>query len=87
MSLNFWKPGATGPGSNLDRDSQTEENVLTSAPFYSSSSYSLQSIQAQREHLPIFKHRERRFASLYHNTHLFFQVTNYYIPLKNMVST
>lgn len=65
MSLNFWKPGATGPGSNLDRDSQTEENVLTSAPFYSSSSYSL---QTQREQLPIFKHRECHFTSSYHST-------------------
>ncbi|CAA7270169.1 unnamed protein product [Cyclocybe aegerita] len=50
MSLVFWKPGTVGPGSNLDRASETEENVIPSAP---NNSYS------QRERLPIFKHREK----------------------------
>ena len=50
-SLQFWKPGTVGPGSNLDRASQTEEFIVPSAP--SSSSLSLQSA---RERLPIFKH-------------------------------
>ena len=49
--LNFWKPGTTGPGSTLDRATEAEGNVVQSAPSYSSS------IQAQRERLPIFKHR------------------------------
>ncbi|KAE9406974.1 P-loop containing nucleoside triphosphate hydrolase protein [Gymnopus androsaceus JB14] len=54
MSLKFWKPGTAGPGSSLDRDTQTEENVVQSAPAYASLS-----IQSQRERLPIFKHREK----------------------------
>ncbi|KZT20242.1 P-loop containing nucleoside triphosphate hydrolase protein [Neolentinus lepideus HHB14362 ss-1] len=52
--LTFWKPGTVGPGSNLDRASETEENIVSYAP-----SSSLLSIQAQRERLPIFKHREK----------------------------
>ncbi|KAJ3794088.1 Asp-Glu-Ala-His box polypeptide 35 [Lentinula aff. detonsa] len=54
MSLKFWKPGTAGPGSSLDRDTQTEENVVQCAPAYSSLS-----IQSQRERLPIYKHREK----------------------------
>ncbi|EIN07584.1 P-loop containing nucleoside triphosphate hydrolase protein [Punctularia strigosozonata HHB-11173 SS5] len=54
MSLQFWKPGTVGPGSSLDRATETEENVIQSAPL--SGAYS---IQAQRERLPIFKHREK----------------------------
>ncbi|KAJ4482549.1 P-loop containing nucleoside triphosphate hydrolase protein [Lentinula aciculospora] len=54
MSLKFWKPGTSGPGSSLDRDSQIEENVVQSAPAYSSLS-----IQSQRERLPIYKHRDK----------------------------
>lgn len=49
--LQFWKPGTVGPGSNLDRATETEENVVQSAPISS-----LLSIQAARERLPIFKH-------------------------------
>ncbi|KAG6845049.1 hypothetical protein H0H87_001386 [Tephrocybe sp. NHM501043] len=48
MSLKFWKPGTAGPGSNLDRATEVEGNVVPSAPAYS-----------QRERLPIFKHREK----------------------------
>ncbi|KAF8078213.1 P-loop containing nucleoside triphosphate hydrolase protein [Lyophyllum atratum] len=54
MSLKFWKPGTAGPGSNLDRDTEVEGNLVPSAPVYSSLS-----IQSQRERLPIFKHRQR----------------------------
>ena len=50
-SLQFWKPGTAGPGSNLDRATETEENVVPSAPTSSSLS-----LQAARERLPIFKH-------------------------------
>ncbi|KAH7921480.1 P-loop containing nucleoside triphosphate hydrolase protein [Leucogyrophana mollusca] len=49
-SLPFWKPGTSGPGSSLDRAAQAEGNVVQSAP-------SSLSIQAQRERLPISKHR------------------------------
>ncbi|KAG6861898.1 hypothetical protein C0995_010604 [Termitomyces sp. Mi166 len=48
MSLKFWKPGTVGPGSTLDRATEVEGNVVPSAPAYS-----------HREHLPIFKHREK----------------------------
>jgi ATP-dependent RNA helicase DDX35 len=54
MALRFWKPGAIGPGSSLDRTSEAEGNIVPSAP-----SYANLSIQAQREVLPIFKHREK----------------------------
>ncbi|KAF9002008.1 P-loop containing nucleoside triphosphate hydrolase protein [Cyathus striatus] len=54
MSLKFWKPGTAGPGSSLDRASENEGNVVSSAPTYTSLS-----IQSQRECLPIFKHREK----------------------------
>ncbi|KAF5387011.1 hypothetical protein D9615_001754 [Tricholomella constricta] len=54
MSLKFWKPGTAGPGSNLDRATEVEGNVVPSAPLYASLS-----IQSQRERLPIFKHREK----------------------------
>ena len=49
--MQFWKPGALGPGSLLDRASETEDVVLSSAPI--STAFSL---QAQRQKLPIFKH-------------------------------
>ncbi|GLB35219.1 putative helicase associated domain (HA2) Add an annotation [Lyophyllum shimeji] len=54
MSLKFWKPGTAGPGSNLDRATEVEGNLVPSAPLYSSLS-----IQSQRERLPIFKHRQK----------------------------
>ncbi|KAJ8475122.1 hypothetical protein ONZ51_g6754 [Trametes cubensis] len=53
-SLQFWKPGTAGPGSNLDRATETEENIVPSAPTSSSLS-----LQAARERLPIFKHRQK----------------------------
>ncbi|SJL00130.1 related to Probable ATP-dependent RNA helicase DHX35 [Armillaria ostoyae] len=54
MSLKFWKPGTTEPGSALDRGTEAEGNVVGS-----SSQYSSLSVQSQRERLPIFKHREK----------------------------
>ncbi|KAI0928126.1 hypothetical protein AcW2_004237 [Taiwanofungus camphoratus] len=53
-SLQFWKPGTVGPGSTLDRATETEENFIQSAPLST-----LLSIQSARERLPIFKHREK----------------------------
>ncbi|KDQ59389.1 hypothetical protein JAAARDRAFT_32950 [Jaapia argillacea MUCL 33604] len=53
-SLTFWKPGTAGPGSTLDRATETEDQIVPSAPVSSALS-----IQAQRERLPIFKHREK----------------------------
>lgn len=50
-SLQFWKPGTQGPGSSLDRATESEETIVHALP--SSSSLG---IQAQRERLPIFKH-------------------------------
>ncbi|KAI0362815.1 P-loop containing nucleoside triphosphate hydrolase protein [Trametes cingulata] len=53
-SLHFWKPGTVGPGSNLDRATVTEEHIVPSAPTSSSLS-----LQAARERLPIYKHRDK----------------------------
>lgn len=53
MSL-FWKPGTVAPGSYLDRGADNNL-VLSSQPAFSSLS-----ITAQRERLPIFKHRTIR---------------------------
>lgn len=57
-SLQFWKPGTAGPGSTLDRATETEENVVQSAPTSSSLS-----LQAARERLPIFKHSSCRLCA------------------------
>ncbi|KAH9966510.1 P-loop containing nucleoside triphosphate hydrolase protein [Russula dissimulans] len=52
-ALQFWKPGTLGPGSSLDRTSGEEDGFVQSAiPLQA------QSIQAQRERLPIAKHKE-----------------------------
>ncbi|KAI5124003.1 hypothetical protein M0805_003835 [Coniferiporia weirii] len=51
-ALQFWKPGTQKPGSSVDRASETEDVIIPSAPGSSSLD-----IQAQREQLPIFKHR------------------------------
>lgn len=55
MALQFWKPGTTGPGSSLDRES--EDVVLSSA-------MPSMGFQRQKELLPIFKHSERRAFDL-----------------------
>lgn len=52
MALQFWKPGTLGPGSSLDRASETEGHVIPSLP----SGGQQYGIQDQRERLPIFKH-------------------------------
>ncbi|CAL1703850.1 unnamed protein product [Somion occarium] len=53
-SLQFWKPGTVGPGSTLDRATEAEGSVISSAPIGAAVS-----IQAARERLPIFKHKEK----------------------------
>ncbi|KAG9122768.1 hypothetical protein FRC07_000710 [Ceratobasidium sp. 392] len=53
-ALQFWRPGASAPGSTLDRATQNEDNIIHSAPAASNLG-----IQGQRERLPIFKHREK----------------------------
>ncbi|KIY68203.1 P-loop containing nucleoside triphosphate hydrolase protein [Cylindrobasidium torrendii FP15055 ss-10] len=50
MSLKFWKPGTAEPGSNLDRATANEGNIVSSSPY---------SLSSQRERLPIYKHREK----------------------------
>ncbi|KAG8986429.1 hypothetical protein FRB90_004001 [Tulasnella sp. 427] len=57
MALQFWKPGTVAPGSSLDRATEAEGHVLQSAPLAAAGG-----IQAQRERLPIFKHRESRIS-------------------------
>ncbi|KAJ7632324.1 P-loop containing nucleoside triphosphate hydrolase protein [Roridomyces roridus] len=54
MSLQFWKPGTSAPGSSLDR----ETDDLSIQPAVPSAVQGL-SIQSQRERLPIFKHRDK----------------------------
>lgn len=51
-SLQFWKPGTQGPGSSLDRATESEEVII-----HASLGSPALSIQAQRERLPIYKHR------------------------------
>ncbi|KIK45926.1 hypothetical protein CY34DRAFT_801085 [Suillus luteus UH-Slu-Lm8-n1] len=53
-TLTFWKPGTAGPGSTLDRATEEEGNVVQSAPSHGSLS-----VQAQRERLPIWRHRQK----------------------------
>ncbi|CAE7066938.1 unnamed protein product [Rhizoctonia solani] len=53
-TMQFWKPGTYTAGSTLDRATQAEDTVIHSAPASSNLG-----IQAQRERLPIFKHREK----------------------------
>lgn len=50
-SLQFWKPGTLGPGSSLDRTSDEDGGLLPSVIPPQA-----QSIQAQRDRLPIAKH-------------------------------
>lgn len=59
MALQFWKPGTTGPGSSVDRATETEDNIVPSNP--TPATYS---IQGARERLPIFKHRKRRHLNI-----------------------
>ncbi|KAJ7231444.1 pre-mRNA splicing factor [Mycena haematopus] len=57
MSMQFWKPGTTAPGSSLDRETEAEDYAVPSA-------ISSLSIQSQRERLPIFKHRDKLLYSI-----------------------
>jgi len=50
-TLQFWKPGTLGPGSSLDRTSGEDDGLIPSAVPPQA-----QSIQAQRDRLPIAKH-------------------------------
>lgn len=54
-ALQFWKPGTAAPGSTLDRESEAEGSLLSSAP---ATSLNL-SLTSQRTRLPIYKHREK----------------------------
>ncbi|OCF39888.1 ATP-dependent RNA helicase DDX35 [Kwoniella heveanensis CBS 569] len=54
--LQFWKPGTAAPGSSLDRESESEGSLLPSA---GSSQNAHMSLEAQRQKLPIYKHREK----------------------------
>lgn len=55
--LQFWKPGTAGPGSTLDRESESEGSLL-SGPITNNVNASL-SLASQRTRLPIYKHREK----------------------------
>lgn len=56
-NMQFWKPGTVAPGSSLDRATETEENVLSSAP-----STAAISVQSARERLPIHQHSTSDFS-------------------------
>ncbi|OWZ35392.1 ATP-dependent RNA helicase DDX35 [Cryptococcus neoformans AD2-60a] len=53
--LQFWKPGTAAPGSSLDRESEKDGSLL---PVNTSQNAHL-SLDAQRQRLPIYKHREK----------------------------
>ncbi|EIW69555.1 ATP-dependent RNA helicase DDX35 [Tremella mesenterica] len=55
MPPQFWKPGTAAPGSSLDRDTETEGSLL---PSLNPQTAHL-SLDAQRQRLPIYKHREK----------------------------
>src|SRR4051794_4845839 len=50
--MQFWKPGTTAPGSSLDRATESEGALLSSAPV----STAFVGLQQQRERLPIFQY-------------------------------
>ncbi|KIR58628.1 ATP-dependent RNA helicase DDX35 [Cryptococcus bacillisporus CA1873] len=52
--LQFWKPGTAAPGSSLDRESEKDGSL----PVNTSQNAHL-SLDAQRQRLPIYKHREK----------------------------
>lgn len=49
--MQFWRPGTQAPGSTLDRESEAESSVVAHNRFANLG------LQAQRERLPIFRHR------------------------------
>ncbi|TFK72582.1 P-loop containing nucleoside triphosphate hydrolase protein [Pluteus cervinus] len=60
MALRFWKPGTAGPGSSLDRATESEGNIVSASP----AGISQLSVQSQRERLPIAKHRQKLLYSV-----------------------
>lgn len=79
--MQFWKPGTQGPGSTVDRATESEDVIVPSAPASAALG-----IQAQREQLPIFKHSKlirlilvRRFEAH------FLKGTNFYTASRAMV--
>lgn len=52
-SMQFWKPGTVAPGSTEDREAEAEGSLAVGA----ANKYANLSLQAQRERLPIFRHR------------------------------
>lgn len=56
MAATFWKPGTARPGSSLDRATEAEDFLDAGAAASQAGPSS--SIHAQRQHLPIFKHRK-----------------------------
>ncbi|KAM6500789.1 P-loop containing nucleoside triphosphate hydrolase protein [Amanita muscaria] len=59
MSLAFWKPGTSGPGSSLDRATEVEGNL-----FSAQSGFGGLSTEAQRQFLPIYKHKDKLLHSI-----------------------
>jgi ATP-dependent RNA helicase DDX35 len=52
--MQFWKPGTAAPGSTADRESEAEGGLLVPP---AANKFANLSLQAQRERLPIFRHR------------------------------
>ena len=63
-TLQFWKPGTVGPGSSVDRASESEDLVAPSGP----STWSSLGIQAQRQRLPVYQHSNVRLTSFSFST-------------------
>lgn len=55
MPPQFWKPGAAAPGSSLDRETESEGSLLPSI----NPQVAHLSLDAQRQRLPIYKHRQK----------------------------
>ena len=78
-TMQFWKPGTIGPGSLLDRASETEGLVLSSAPMSGALS-----LHAQRQQLPIFKHSKVPNCAQNTRTDAGQQGTSYCVRLRCM---
>jgi hypothetical protein len=78
-AMQFWKPGTIGPGSQLDRASETEDMVLPSAPMSASLP-----LQAQRQQLPIFKHSNAPSRVRCASAYTILQETSCYVQLRRM---
>ncbi|KAF9586519.1 hypothetical protein BGW38_003205 [Lunasporangiospora selenospora] len=53
--MAFWKPGTVAPGSLVDRETERDGEAVVAA--FSDSSYATFSINEQRKHLPVYRHR------------------------------